>query len=1147
MHSLLVGLVVALTPSPKDVLRGVVVDATDQPVADANVTLVWQGRQDSNLPSVQSDERGEFAFDVDTNGSESNHWTIITHKPGWALGGTSGAFNRTNTAPARVKLNRAVHTPLRVVSPDDQPIQGAVVIPEYVEGTNGGVWVRANEELAQKFAVRTDADGMANIEFLAAQSGGRFLVQTEKHGAQSHPVDGNSLPVLLKQQPTGRLSGRVSADAAAAVIGLHVSVFSRPADPQEKAVITGHAEVVTDDDGRFEVPALIAGAVDITVKVNDSLPYRVAGLTKAQLKTGETASIEIPLIRGVVCRGLVVDRATSKPIAGATISVSNQGAFSRTLTTGEDGTYEAVVAPGQLFVNFVRAPAPYMTPVNQFRDEKVSADSPGIVTLQPFALVGGVSLGGIVVDEQDQPVAGARVIASWRKQDDQISTLGSAFAVTGEGGEFVLESVARDMPLGLTATTTSRATPEMVQVHASSDARPKLTVTPRGVVNVSGRVLDESGEPVAGAHVRFTADSRLPTGETYAQYVVSFDNARSVTTDEQGRFRTPSPLPRFTTYAITAEAKGLLAYTTPKLKLDGNDALFTATDIRLTRVRGASGLVVDRDGRPVPGVSVSAPAADPRVAAAATTGDDGRFVLEGIHPEAGFVFLRKPEFRPATAPIAGSADSLRIALARADEARTATPQLTTTRRSASETTELMRKLLLPVYERVNQSTEPNLDYSRRDLLVLMAKHDPEFVRQHLDDVKSARFRVDVLLALGELDDALAVAEAIEDGYSRTYAYFEAADSTTDADRRRDILAQALLHSRTVDDPAHRAVLLGGVAKRLLDAGQRDAARRVLDDGTKIARELAVTQWSGFARGNFAETLAQVDPAAAKELVQELEDSEHARHHGNIAHRLAATNPEAAQEFLRAIRQDRSITPYGVRVCYRMAPVDLPRARDIAANLEQPHHRAHALGVMALAIADKDPDTARELLSEAFDQFTGREAADMFYRRNLFPVAVSLVRISERVDPAATNDYLARAVALHPGPGLPTFAADRARQEHDEQAANLVLLLASYGVYPDEVQSLAEPIFIHAKDLGAASGRNDWYRANAIVMAMALADPERAIAWFHTFYPQITGEDLRLIPQPWMPLAVAIGGDVETLWTHITHEVFHLWVVDREDL
>jgi tetratricopeptide (TPR) repeat protein len=566
-------------------------------------------------------------------------------------------------------------------------------------------------------------------------------------------------------------------------------------------------------------------------------------------------------------------------------------------------------------------------------------------------------------------------------------------------------------------------------------------------------------------------------------------------------------------------------------------------------VRSVAGQVVDRAGKPLAGVHVAAHAADPRTAGAVRTNDDGRFTLEGIHPEAGFVLLSKPEYRQAAAPIAGKTEALRVVLSRTDEAPTASSQVKTVRRSSSETRELMRKLLLPVYERVHETKEPNLDYFRREALMLLARHDPDFVREHVDEVKAAQYRADVLLALGEIDDALAVAETVQDGYSRTSAYLNAADRTTDPERSREILSQALVHARTVEDPAHRAVLLGGVAKRLLDAGHREAARRVLDDGNKIARELATTQWSGFARGNFAETLALVDPTAARELVKDLDESEHGRHHGNIAHRLAATNPEQAEEFLVAIRQDRSISPYGVRVCYRMAPVDLERARRIAAKLAQPEHRAHALGVMALAMADKDPDTARELLRDAFEQFTGRPTADTTYPRNLFSVAVTLVHVSERVDPASTGDYLARAIALHPGPGLwfPTFSAERRRQEHDEQTANLVMLLASYGVYPDETKYLADPIFVHARDLGGSSDQRDWYRAASILTAMALADPERAIAWFHEFYPRIAGEDLRLIPQPWMTLATAIGGDDESLWSHITHDVFHLWAVDKEDL
>jgi hypothetical protein len=139
-----------------------------------------------------------------------------------------------------------------------------------------------------------------------------------------------------------------------------------------------------------------------------------------------------------------------------------------------------------------------------------------------------------------------------------------------------------------------------------------------------------------------------------------------------------------------------------------------------------------------------------------------------------------------------------------------------------------------------------------------------------------------------------------------------------------------VYARQAEDPAMRLIQLGQAAERLLDLGRRDQAVNVMDEGRRIAHELPNAAFAGYARGAFAEELAQIDLAAALELTKDLSDGlEFQRHHGNIAHELAAADPAEAERVLGMLRDDaRRIMrdQYAVRVGYRMAPVDLDRAR-----------------------------------------------------------------------------------------------------------------------------------------------------------------------------------------------------------------------------
>src|SRR5262249_10983258 len=150
-------------------------------------------------------------------------------------------------------------------------------------------------------------------------------------------------------------------------------------------------------------------------------------------------------------------------------------------------------------------------------------------------------------------------------------------------------------------------------------------------------------------------------------------------------------------------------------------------------------------------------------------------------------------------------------------------------------------------------------------------------------------RADVVkvLAKEDPDEALALADALGDPWQQELAKLAVVDAL-DADQRArklELLAAVRAGARQVEQPPGRLVLLGHVAEPLLDGGERETARPILDEGLALAKTLPPEEWSGFARGNFAEELAQVDLAPALELVAPLDADEKNRHRGNIAHEL----------------------------------------------------------------------------------------------------------------------------------------------------------------------------------------------------------------------------------------------------------------------
>jgi hypothetical protein len=287
------------------------------------------------------------------------------------------------------------------------------------------------------------------------------------------------------------------------------------------------------------------------------------------------------------------------------------------------------------------------------------------------------------------------------------------------------------------------------------------------------------------------------------------------------------------------------------------------------------------------------------------------------------------------------------------------------------------------------------------------------------------------------------------------------------------------------------------------------------------------------------------------LIAALSDPDaHARHAGNIAHELADVNPAEAERALGLIKSDNRITPYPVRVCYRMAKVDLPRARRIADAADRNTSRqtnastAHAYGVMAMALMEKDPSMAKQLVADAFARLTpANPRTDDPYA---FSVGVALLGFAETVDPDRMHDYFWRTLALHRGPEVESWSPIGRNRSGDGNTANLVALLGAFQQCPQLQRELMEPVFKYWD--GFTSRKEfEFYGQNAVFTAMALTDPDRTIRWHSGFWAKLAPEELRSTSHPWLSIANAFSNDGPDLQKLIAGRVFHLWVIDKEDL
>ena len=230
-------------------------------------------------------------------------------------------------------------------------------------------------------------------------------------------------------------------------------------------------------------------------------------------------------------------------------------------------------------------------------------------------------------------------------------------------------------------------------------------------------------------------------------------------------------------------------------------------------------------------------------------------------------------------------------------------------------------------------------------LEALARIEPERVLELIQqkkvfDVPFFNGMIGLRVAIGlmeeSVDEALAVLEGLEDPAAKAIGYIDASNKLDAENRARalEVLDRALLNARAAKEPdGIRLLLMGQVAERFLDLGQAERGRAILREGEALAKQLPKAGWVGYARGAFAEELVQIDLEAALALTKDLADArEFDRHHGNIAHELAGRDPAQSERVLAMVKDRSQRDHYTVRVVYRMAPLDLGRARRLAESI-----------------------------------------------------------------------------------------------------------------------------------------------------------------------------------------------------------------------
>jgi hypothetical protein len=1035
--------VMTLCQGPTTTLSGTVVDQDGKPIVGAE--LVLTNPTPGEAPVVargKSGEGGRFHLDRPAGLAATDRYLVPTL---WAIapGHGVGVMRFAHAMPGpdesvRASLGPAGKTEIRVESPEGAPVVGARLRVQQIKSEVSTV----PDPVADLAERATGPDGMAILDAFGPEQVVWVDVIAKGYGLQPRWLDPDSPgPKRVTLSPVTSLSGRLVPDNVdpKLVKGWRVRAWTRgPRTNPPTDNSAGYGSATTDGEGRFVVPELAPGGLSLTI-IPPSESDLLADLRHIPpVRQDRGNAIEIPIRRSATITGLVRERDTGKPVAGMRVVLFRPGQSSGVnVSTDAEGRYSFQSLAGKARVWPSEAPSDFVLPLGRDRELEVPA-GPARVEVAVIELSRAApALRGKARDEAGRAIAGANIAAEWVMSENGQNAGHSTGIIADADGGFALEGLAPGARVKITARYHDRATVKPVEAEAGSREPLEVVLLPKPVVAVTGRVLGPGGMPLAGAAVRIRGRETAGNRSHFAR-PVQLEGNPSIRTGPDGTFRTPRELDRPDhDYQAEVNIAGYHLARTPFVATSAGD-IVTLPDVvlrKLKAMRAVTGRVVDRDGRPIRGASVSQSGDGPS-RTATTTDDDGRFRLAGFYEGAGLVFAEKAGFRFGGAIVGPGPEPVAMTLARDGEPPLVLLETLPSPMARNEERALARELLEPV---LPQSRAGSLGDSGPGAILALARVDSARVLAMLENrVIANPTPVIVQVALGQFEDdpraAIATIASNLDAAKRAQGFLALAQAVPGAghSRRIVLLDRAFNEASRLSSAEIKLRFFREIADHWLDAGDLARATPILREGQAVIAEIPKNDYV-YQAEEFAEVLAAIDLPAARVIFERKGNTSTTppdkatihRHLAEAAVRIAAFDPVEAERLVKELvgtnTGDREWARY--RIARRMARPDLTRARKLLAMVaEQPENPAFArpalvpygLGLIASDRAAAEPVVARGLLDEAFAGLTKlARAAEGETNPSAATLMAALLPVVEKIDPERVAERLWLAASCRP--------------------------------------------------------------------------------------------------------------------------------------
>jgi hypothetical protein len=452
--------------------------------------------------------------------------------------------------PALADGNPQRDLDVQVIDPKGKPIAGAEVRVETIP--------HKEEKASQRPSPQAGATRENGMVRIAAVSGRPLRLKVAAAGfpvqeAEIRSEGGPRIEVRLREGFRQALEARDRS--------------GKPV-PGTTVTIRGMDLGKTAEDGRFS----------IVLAPEDYTPLRLLARdgrwSSGTLRLSEPSPrpLVITLEPPVVAEGRVLDRETRKPLARALVWSAGEPPVSA--LTDPEGRFRLVV-PFSPEVRLSARAAGYRE-----IQGKIASRAGTRILLRRGGDTGQATLEGRVVDPEGNPLQGVS-IRTLNASGPEGETL------TGPEGEFTVDGLPSGAPVTLRASHRGYAPSTLPGIIVPSPEPLKIILRPS--LRITGRVVDESGEPVAGASV-------LLSEETAIQLTTGGQS------DAQGRFALEDLKPG--KLRLAALAPGFLRTDMDGLTLEPGGGVENL-EVALRRGATIEGRVLAPDGSPAPGAKVA--------------------------------------------------------------------------------------------------------------------------------------------------------------------------------------------------------------------------------------------------------------------------------------------------------------------------------------------------------------------------------------------------------------------------------------------------------------------------------------------------------------------------------------------------------------